>query len=480
MIRLFGAIILCLCAFVAMGQFKTNYRPSPILDTIPEKLSEELKQKLERDKASVEDPKSQVGSFLKSLYEKRYEYLVKSINDDLFIIDLEFTPYLQSVLDEIYNANPQLPRDTKVYALRSSVPNAVSFGDGTLGFTLGLLARMETDAEVAFVLCHEIAHYHLEHSQKDLKELARLNYDKELKKKIDAARRSEYDRYTKMKDIFKGMGFSITHHSRGHEYEADAQGFSYFANTRFNPKAAIRLMEILDSVDVPRFQYPIDYKKQFDSKAYPFKPAWVEYTKSTTWHASVEEEDSTRTHPDCQKRIVALQVQMQSLSADTVGDDMLPSSPLKYLSTKSEFEMVESEFHFKQHGKALFHTLLLAEQYPDNIYLQAMVAKSLYTLFMYQRNHEIGKVLPLPDPRFPDNYDRFLTFVHKLRLGEIASIAYNYVVTRPEVNFEDEEFIYALWLCSKLEISKLAPDKVKEEYEAKFPHGKYRKQMKMR
>jgi hypothetical protein len=477
MIRVFGLIILCFTAFSVSGQFSTNYTPAPILDTIPQPILQELKQKLERDKASVEDPKSQVGSFLRSLYEKRYEYLIKTFNDDLFIIDNEFTPYLQSILDEIYRANPKLPKDGKVYAMRSSSPNAVSFGDGTFGFTLGLLARMESDAEVAFVLCHELAHYYQQHSQKDLKELARLNYDKELKKKIDAARKSEYGQYSKMKEVFKGLGFSITHHNRGHEYEADQEGFVYFANTRFNPKASIRLMEILDSVKVPRYTRNIDFKAHFDNKSYAFKPSWAEYTKSTTWYAPAKEEDSLKTHPDCQKRIVMLKLQLQSLGADTAGDDNLPSSRIAYLRKKSEFELVESEFHLKDYSSALFRALLLAEQYPRNIYLQAMIGKCLFTLYTYQKNHQLGKVLPLPDPRFPENYDRYLTFMHKLRLGELGAIAYYYMTSRPEASFDDEEFIYALWLCSRLEISKMSPDKVKEEYTARWPQGRYLKQM---
>ncbi len=476
MIRIIGVIILCLQASALVGQFENNYTTSPITDTIPVNIAKELKEKLEQDKLTVSGSSSQVNSFLKSLYEKRYEYLIKNFNDDLFIIDNEFTLYLQSILDEIYKSNPGL-RETKAYVLRSTVPNAVSFGDGTIGFTLGLLARMETDAQVAFVLCHEIAHFNKEHSRQDLETLARLNYDKDLKKKIDAARRSEYDRYTKLKEIFKGLGFSITHHTRGHEYEADSQGFVYFSNTRFNPRAPIRVMEILDSVDVPRFDYTIDFKKHFDFKSYSFKTSWLDYTKSSTWHASPEDEDSLKTHPDCQKRIVALELQMKSLAGDTVGDDSMDQRGIYYFTTKSEFEMVESDFHFKRYGKALFRALMLAHQYPDNIYLQAMISKCLHKLYIYQRNHELGKVIELPDPRFPDNYDRFLTFVHKLRLGELASITYHYTTTRPVSSFEDEEFLYALWLCSTLEVSKLAPDKVREEYAAKFPGGKYLRQM---
>lgn len=478
MIRIFGVIVFCFYASILTAQFDKNYRPSPITDTIPTGVTKELKEKLEKDKVSVSGSSAQVNSFLKSLYEKRYEYLIKNFNDDIFILDEEFTPYLQGILDEIYKSNPGLPRETKVYAMRSSVPNALSFGDGTIGFTLGLLARMETDAQVAFVLCHEMAHYHKEHSKQDLAALARLNYDKDLKKKIDAVRRSEYERYSKLKEIFKGLGFSITHHTRGHEYEADSQGLIYFANTNFNPRAAIRVMEVLDSVDVPQNSNLIDFKKHFDSKAYSFKPSWMDYIKSSTWHAPPEDEDSLKTHPDCLKRIVALNLQMQSLGADTIGiDNRNNDEGIQYISTKSQFEMVESEFHFKQYGKSLFRALLLAQQFPDNIYLQAIISKSLYKLYIYQRNHELGKVLELPDPRFPDNYDRFLTFIHKLRLGELASVAYNYTTTRPESSFQDEEFLYAVWLCSTLEVSKLDPNKVRDEYTAKFSPGKYSKQM---
>ena len=140
--------------------------------------------------------------------------------------------------------------------------------------------------------------------------------------------------------------------------------------------------------------------------------------------------------------------------------------------------MIHSDFHFKDYGRALFRALLLADRYPDNVYLQAVIGKSLYQIFVYQQNHELGKVLELPDPRFPENYDRFLTFVHSLRLMELSSLAYHYVTTRPPMSFEDEEFLYAVWLCSTLQVSKLSPDKVKEEYADRFPRGKYIKHMK--
>jgi len=475
LLRSVGISLLLFSCFPGWSQIQKNYSPAPILDTISADMRAKLMQKLEKDKARINEPKAQVNTFLKTLLEKRYDYLIKTVNDDNFINDPLFTPYLQSVLDKIYRANPGLQAETQVFALRSAVPNAMSFGDGTLGFTLSLIARLENEDQLAFVLCHEVAHYHSEHSITDLKELARVNYDKELKQKIEAARRSQYGQYTKLTEVFKGMGLSLNRHSRIHEFEADSLGFVYFANTDYDPRAAIRVMEILDSVKIPLHQNQIDLKKHFDFKDYPLKSAWLTYTKSTTWHSPEEEADSLRTHPDCKKRAVALERQILRLPPRTslqTANDVFSN-----VRTQSEFEIIESEYHFKHYGAALFRALLLSETYPDNIYLQAIIGKCLYKLFIYQRNHELGKVLELPDPRFPDNYDRFLTFMQKLRLMEIASIAYNYMATRPVASYEDEEFLYALWLCSTLQVSKLDPDKVKEAYLQKFPDGIYRKQM---
>src|SRR5688572_24911604 len=134
MIRHSFLIAFSILPFLAYGQITRNYAPAEITDTITTEMTLALKQKLERDKAGINEPKSQVNAFLKSLYERQYDYLTRSINDDLFIVDDDLTGYLQYVLDKVYKANPQLPAEARAYAMRSSVPNAVSFGEGTLGF----------------------------------------------------------------------------------------------------------------------------------------------------------------------------------------------------------------------------------------------------------------------------------------------------------------------------------------------------------
>jgi hypothetical protein len=168
----------------AAAQFQTNYTPLPVTDTISPKLHSELKARLARDLSTVTE-KGKVGTYLKTLLEKRTDAIIKTVNADLFILDSELTGYLNGILENIYTANPSLPRETKVYPYRSEVPNAASFGKGTLCIMLGLLSRLESEDQIAFVLCHELAHHHTNHSLRRMQQLAQLN-DKDLKKKIDA------------------------------------------------------------------------------------------------------------------------------------------------------------------------------------------------------------------------------------------------------------------------------------------------------
>jgi hypothetical protein len=378
-------------------------------------------------------------------------------------------------LQDIQKVNPRLPHDVSVFVYRSSVPNAICFGEGTIAFALSLLARLESEDQLACVLCHELAHYASKHADLKVRELAQLNYDKQLNKQVKNIKSSTYGQYTKLKDLMSGLELSLNYHSREKEFEADSIGLSLFLNTRYNSMAPIRAMEILDSVDRSMYQSSLDIKKFFNFKNYPYRATWGEYTKSDTWFAKRNEVDSLKTHPSCKKRSLALQRQLVAAGKWSKVNVLGKNDTFSYIRTTSEFELVESEYHFKEYGKAMFRSMMMLERFPNNAYLHGMIGKSICKLYWSQRDHTLGKVLELPDPRFEENYDRFLTFVHRLRLTELENLAYQYITTQDLKYFEDENFLYSVWLCSKLSISKLSPESVSDDYRSKFPNGRYSK-----
>ncbi|MDJ1492612.1 M48 family metallopeptidase [Cytophagaceae bacterium DM2B3-1] len=453
------------------AQFDKSYIAVPILDTIPINVYTKLTQRLEEDKTHVKGYSRKINNYIKHLYEERFEYVVSNFNNDYLIDDPIITPYLQQIQEKIYKANPTLSKETTVYVYRSSVPNAFSFGDGNLAITLGLLSRLQNESQLAFILCHELAHYHRRHANMQITTLARLNYDKELEKQLE-----RNTTYNYKKELIKNLELSINQHSRTYEFEADSIGLTYFLNTNYDLSAPVECMDILGKADKGFNQTSIDFKKYFDFAEYPFKTTWLAYEKSTTWDRNEKEDtfddsDITHTHPNCQRRQAALKRQLQEKTNRRSAKSN--ETKFQHITTLSTFEEIASNYHFKEYGVALFSTLLLLEKYPENTYLHAMVSQCIYQLYMYQKNHEIGKVLDLPDSRFADNYDRFLTFFQQLRLSEIASIGYQYAESRKTKDATSEDFWYAYWLCSQLPASKTTPTKIKAEYVGIFPTGKY-------
>lgn len=461
----------------SFAQSAETFTPSAFLDTVPVEVHDALRARLLKDKAKVR-AKGREGDYIKSLYDQRFDYVVSNFNEDRFILDHPLTSTLRRITERIYASNPLLPRELSVYTYRSSVPNAVSFGEGTICLMLGLLQRVETEDQVAYILCHELAHYYAQHADRNMAELAALNYDKDLKRKINDIKRNPYGTYSKLKALFNDLDLSLSRHNRKSEFEADSLGLVYYLNTGYNQHAPLRVMQVLGNADRGLYRENIEFKKYFDFKAFPFKESWIEYSHSSMIYASDDDEegDTLKTHPNTQKRFDRLRRQLGIADPDTmqlrVGEDFTDMRRL------ASFEILSSHYHFREYGKALFNAFVLAELYPRNPYPHAMISKSLYQLYKAQKEHNLEDVLELPHPRFDENYNRFLSFINKLRLHELASLAYEYATTCPMEFYTDEEFVHALWQCSRFEFSKVDAEKVAREYEQLYPNGRYLNEMK--
>jgi predicted Zn-dependent protease len=476
---LFASLLcLCLLASPAFSQFDKVYTPVALQDTVPPKIHAAIQARLERNKAGVQHPDKRVVTYARKLYDERAATVESHFNDDFLIVDGP-TPYLQSVLERIYAANPALPREASVYAYRSEVPNAMSFGEGTIGFTLGLLQRMETEAQLAYVLCHELAHLHTRHADTATLRVAQLKYDKEIAKKVREIEKNDYKKYTKYSKLATTLAVSITRHGRDKEFEADSVGLQYYLHTDYDLTAPVRVLEILEKADLAYDSTALDLKSTFTFPTYPFKDQWLTYERSTRWYASDDTADSLRTHPSCDKRLVAIKRQ---LATAPTGGSRKPAdyqrTRIQELRTVAQFEIAASAYHYRDYGRCLFNSLLLARQYPENTYVQGLIGQSLYKLYQYQKAHDLGRVLSTPFARYPENYDRYLTFLHGLRLMELASITYHYTATQTAKYPTSDDLLYAYYLACNTEVSQQDATAVKADYLKRFPDGRYRAQLK--
>ena len=253
-------------------------------------------------------------------YKEAYNDMFEVV-EDLLISPRSVTEhtadnYIKTVAAKIINANPGLKGlDMRIIFSRDIAPNAYSIGDGTIAFNAGLFVYLSNEAEMAFILCHELAHYYLEHSQKKIDKLVKLQKSDSLKKELKRLAKQEYGVGAQVEKMVKTLAFDIHRHSRDNEAEADRVGLQFLKNTGYNGNGFITTMKMLDKIDDTTMFSRLNLQKALTFPDYPFKEKWIK-KESAIFGAmnpdessglTKKERDSLKTHPDCLKRITLLQ-----------------------------------------------------------------------------------------------------------------------------------------------------------------------------
>lgn len=140
--------------------------------------------------------------------------------------DPRATAYLQGVMDRLY---PEFKGKIRVHIYDSSQLGAMALPNGSIYFNMGLLARMENEAQLAAVLGHEAAHFIERHS---------------FRQRVSAKNLSAF--------AVSGIPFadlaaisSISGFSRDLEREADQKGYEKLVKTGYNPHEAHKVFQYL-------------------------------------------------------------------------------------------------------------------------------------------------------------------------------------------------------------------------------------------
>jgi predicted Zn-dependent protease len=119
------------------------------------------------------------------IYENRFEEIEDLLTTSRSITATDADRYLQAVVQRIILANPELKgSELRVVFSRDWRPNAYSLGEGTIAVNAGLLVFLDNEAELVFVLCHELAHYYLDHSGQAIKKYVETVNSEEFQKEL--------------------------------------------------------------------------------------------------------------------------------------------------------------------------------------------------------------------------------------------------------------------------------------------------------
>ncbi len=159
-------------------------------------------------------------------------------------------PQLQGYVDRVglrlaaVSHRPNLPWEYN--AVNDPAVNAYALPGGKISITRGLLARMDSEDELAGVLGHETGHVTARH--------AAVAYTRSLLTQLALVGGMAYMEVndTKNRNLYAfggmlGAQLMLAHYSRAQESQADELGYQYMVRAGYNPEGMAGLMEVLQS-----------------------------------------------------------------------------------------------------------------------------------------------------------------------------------------------------------------------------------------
>lgn len=306
-------------------------------------------------------------------YNSHY-YIDRLLKSGLTVYNDPISTYANSILQEILRVNPQLKRNAKVYLLRRPDVNAFATDHGIIFITMGLLAHLENEAQLAYILCHELVHVEKRHA------LDLFIESKAIDKKKSVRNNNYKDFNLDEKLIRKNQ------YSQNLEKEADAEGLNYFLKTGYTTTNLDQVFDVLHYSYLPFDLIPLD--STFFNDNYFHLPASIWERPLNPIAASDEEVDSTSTHPGSEERRKLL---IQSLEKKGVNNGSA------YLVSESEFitvrnmarqELPELYLHSGNLPDAAYHAYLLQKTGQQGLRSEKALLKALY-LYAKLKNEEL-------------------------------------------------------------------------------------------
>jgi hypothetical protein len=355
-------------------EYLDNFQPLSTLQEIPKDVLEPTFKKINDAQISAANLKlktsaeiNNVNHFLNNSYYE-IDYLLRS---GQIIFNNEITTYLNQILDVVLKDEPELRSKVQIYLLKSTEVNAYATQQGYVFVSVGLLAQLETESQLAFIIAHEIQHIAGNHIIKSV-----LNESS--KQKTTYENKSESTNRSQQ----------ISSYSRKQESEADSVGFDRAIKAGYKATGAITAMDVLQLSFIPFTDKKFNFEL-FETEHLKI-PRWVvrDSTKAIPYNTDVAD-DSESTHPNIQNRRKAL---VESILNAEGGKNFIVSKEIfEKTMHLCRFEIVFLHLVEGDYASSLYLSNVLLQKYPNNQFLEEAFAKSLYGAYAYKISNANSK-----------------------------------------------------------------------------------------
>lgn len=359
------------------SQLNTDFNEYKTLQSqgiIPDDFKLSTAEKIKRD-ILIDRP-----DLPKQYREKFYKGIHNSIDDILkseaCIFGDPISIYLKEIAQKLLSNDMETYNKLRFYTLKTNETNAFSTDQGIIFFTTGFISQVSTEAQIAYVMAHEISHFKRQHV---------------------------LERFLKNTKLTTQSYSELSSYSKERELEADADAIELYKHAGYSMDLIEPTFDVLMYSYLPfdEMKVPLDF---FNSNEF-FMPKFKFPTDNFAITAEENYNDSKSSHPNISKRKKQVVDVLDNSTAWSGKDFLLGETRFTEIRNIARFEYIRNSIIELDLTNAIYSIFILQKEFPNSKYLDAMNAKAWLTLAQAK---SIGMMKP------------FESKIHKE--GEIATL----------------------------------------------------------
>lgn len=411
-----------MAACPALGFAQGGHRPLESQNPIPREFRQLSSEKYEASRNRLDrerEGRQRTQDKEEFLLESNF-VLTQLLSSGRVLFNDSISQYMSRVLDRVLEGESELRAKVRVHALRSTVVNAFTTDDGIILISIALLAQLDSEAQLAFILCHELVHFEKEHV---------LNS------------------YVQNIDIREGRGIhgrtsfnervlAHGHYSKELERQADLDGLERYLKAGYPSERVNGVFDVLRYAHLPFDEVPFD-RRFFDAGHYSLDESL--FLDRVRIPEPSDSQESDATHPAPSERQAMLR---ERLSVSGRQDLHPPVDGEGFILAResARMELVRLYLSANRPVRAIYTAFLKLRKFPDDKYLQSLVARSLYMLAKYKLAGRFGSVHPGFSGIEGESQQLYHLF-YKLQADELSVLALGHIWRQRILNADDADLI---------------------------------------
>jgi hypothetical protein len=377
MLKLYSlTIIFFLSALRLTAQFDTDYKPVTSTGTLPPDFVTLSSKKYEEAKSKLSSKENKSSRKIKESFLLSTNFAIDDILlSGKVLFNDELTNYLNGVADNALVSEPGLRKELRFYVYKSTAVNAFSTNQGIVLVTTGLLAQLENEAELAFILCHEAIHYREKHAIQEYVEEDKIQKG-----------RGAYGQLALEERIVARCAFS-----KEEEKEADQKGLEIFLKSKYSTKHLIGVYDVLKYAYLPFDDIKFD-KNFLENSTMKFPNDFYKTNTQQIDTKDIMDDDPRSTHPSVASRREKTLGGIKDADNTGKSDFLVGEKQFDNIREISRFEICRLYTLHNHYESGIYTSYLLLKKYPNNLYLKKNVAFCLAGLAQYSNSDKFREI----------------------------------------------------------------------------------------